>query len=63
MKEWKGDGKHGVISQGRFVESDVDNERAKRIPVNPCSFKLLTVLRTCSMHGLKQQILVVRSFW
>lgn len=42
--------------------NDVDNERAKRVPVNPCSFNALTVLMTCSMHGLKQQILVVRSF-
>ena len=56
-------GKRGVISQGKQSGNDVDNERAKPIPVNPCSFNAFTVLRTCSIHGLKQQILVVRSFW
>ena len=31
--------------------------------MNPASFSVLTVLRTCSTHGLKQQMRVVRSFW
>ena len=55
-------GKHTVISQREKVKNGIDRQRAKRIPVNPCSFNAFTVLRTCSIHGLKQQILVVRSF-
>ena len=56
-------GQHAVVTQGERLESDVDNEGVKHMPVNPCSFNAFTVLRTCSIHGLKQQILVVRSFY
>ena len=30
--------------------------------MKPASFSAVTVRRTCSMHGLKQQMRVVRSF-
>jgi hypothetical protein len=39
-----------------------DVRRESDVPVNPTSFRALTVRRTCSMHGLKQHIRVVRSF-
>lgn len=32
------------------------------VPVNPASLSALTVRKTCSMQGLKQQIRVGRSF-
>jgi hypothetical protein len=37
-------------------------EDITRAPVKPASFRALTVLKTCSMQGLKQHMRVVRSF-
>jgi len=32
-------------------------------PVKPASLRAVTVRKTCSMQGLKQQMRVMRSFW
>ena len=49
-----------VTVSGFSLESRWEGEDA---PVNPASFRVETARMTCSMHGLKQHIRVVRPFY
>ena len=52
----------GTEESARLTRRSEEAGRNCDAPVKPASFKALTVLRTCSMQGLKQHIRVGRSF-
>lgn len=53
----------GTEESARLTRRSEEARRDCDAPVKPASFKALTVLRTCSMQGLKQHTRVGRSFY